>query len=1202
MNNFTKSLILILVLLFTCSRLNSQLAVTFSTIADCNNQCTGQISYQIDPNQIDPNWSLPFEIEYLNLNDGSVDYFDVDSYFGVIENLCAGTYDVKISFSDICSFGTTLDIPVANSPIVKYDIINPYYNFNCLHGAINLEIDGVGPYTVAWYKRGSTGYSQIKYVSGLPGNNGQEDLQNIGPGHYRVLVQGMNCQPVEGDFIVECVCSFEIAGTVKHPSNGQSDGEITLELSDIVDPYTLSWSSGQVDVEKISNLAPGPYCVTVTDIYGCSDEMCFDLEYCPRPNFNVTPVSMSNCADGSISILGANGGNYPYIFHIIGPNGFSTNQTTATHLAPGVYTIRTIESLCGVSETEVVLANGANSNFYIKDKINISQCDQLGIVNETYGSIDVSVPNSSSFTFLWNTGATTEDISGLVDNTYKVTISNSSGCSTTLETTFCCCNFYDDPPGGTSPIDLCYPVEWPTIKIQATLQNASIAQGGFITITPTGGSGDYFYTWSGPNGLVSHLKTISNLLPGIYCVTVHDGCGTKSECFTISQCGSIALSVDVGIVHNCPGPVPFSGPQGKITLSVLGGQQPYTIKWSNGRTTLTNTQLISGYYWVTVTDACGSRMINRYQVITSTAPAIHFDLMYLDCQNSSLLAVASGINAPYSYSWSSDPNAASFIGNPISPINRVEYNIWVWDKDGCLFKDYKHLPNIPGANISVIPSCENATDGRINIEINNPSQGPLFVKINSDVLFNEASSPAYFTLSKANLPPSSYKVKTIVGICEEDKEIAVGTIPANVRLTDYSVFEYTNTENFCQYDLYCGFNLVPGGTFTEDPKFKTNFEVESECSYSTFCRGEYIGKQYMYYSDWVRKAEYDIIKTQAKNSGSLSEAWIDALPNEGGTNCSWYSYCPLTLWPKKHFTFGLQGNGQPYSIGGGCYGIPCGIFGIVDEFCVTGSDIIIPTGGGVTNTDCVPITLSAAQLLIMEDQLVGIYGAEYFSSLLYANVHAIQEPDIYCVFITFCTNNLNDVREIDYSNANCFDFSYVGSPSDNADCGNGFSIEQTLDHVWALGGWQVCCLNYENTTVLTSPNNPSEYDQIFDANDACYYLVPELPVELFGHKPLIKTQNRADYVANKAPVKDAFILFPNPTKSRVYLALRSNYQGCGQVLLTSLISQTILKQELCDLQNGLTYIELDNALPPGIYLVTLVTPDGFKYSRKLIKI
>lgn len=137
-----------------------------------------------------------------------------------------------------------------------------------------------------------------------------------------------------------------------------------------------------------------------------------------------------------------------------------------------------------------------------------------------------------------------------------------------------------------------------------SVTNVSTCGGsdGAIDLSVTGGTGNYTYNWS-PGGAMT--QNISGLAPGIYTVTVTDGCFSKTLSVTVSDPGSVSVNTvsvtDVSV---------FGGDDGAIDITVTGGTLPYTFSWDNGETTEDIDTLSAGTYVVTVTDSnnCSSSL------------------------------------------------------------------------------------------------------------------------------------------------------------------------------------------------------------------------------------------------------------------------------------------------------------------------------------------------------------------------------------------------------------------------------------------------------------------------------------------------------------------------------------------------------------------------------------------------------------------
>src|SRR5690606_26061728 len=203
------------------------------------------------------------------------------------------------------------------------------------------------------------------------------------------------------------------------------------------------------------------------------------------------------------------------------------------------------------------------------------------------------------YTYVWNSGATTEDRTGLTAGSYSVTITDANGCTATINNIV---------------------VTQPTV-VNATAgaqTNVSCNGGtnGSATVTVTGGTGAYTYSWAPSGGTAA---TATGLAAGTYTVTVTDANGcTDTQSFTITQSAALTAALTTTNV-SCPGAA-----DGTASAAVTGGTGAYTYSWApSGGTAATATGLTAGIYAVTVTDANGCTVTQSVTVTTTpdvTAP------------------------------------------------------------------------------------------------------------------------------------------------------------------------------------------------------------------------------------------------------------------------------------------------------------------------------------------------------------------------------------------------------------------------------------------------------------------------------------------------------------------------------------------------------------------------------------------------------
>ncbi len=196
------------------------------------------------------------------------------------------------------------------------------------------------------------------------------------------------------------------------------------------------------------------------------------------------------------------------------------------------------------------------------------------------GAISLSVTGPGlSYSFAWNNGDTTPEISNLLEGIYRCTISDNLGNVHIID-----------------PIDLSDP---DTLSL-SFLKNTPISEtsnDGSVIANVSGGTPPYTYIWS-TGGTVDRIQ---NLGEGVYSVQVIDANGCQIA-------GSTELKVpdcSIVVLYNVEATACDENPDGAINIEIAGATPPVTFDWSNGATSQSLIDIPSGGYELTVTDAIG---------------------------------------------------------------------------------------------------------------------------------------------------------------------------------------------------------------------------------------------------------------------------------------------------------------------------------------------------------------------------------------------------------------------------------------------------------------------------------------------------------------------------------------------------------------------------------------------------------------------
>ena len=306
-----------------------------------------------------------------------------------------------------------------------------------------------------------------------------------------------------------------------------------------------------------------------------------------------------------------------------------------------------------VTTLNVQIINSGSNALYSLAEFTEPSCPNSINGTATINGFGGSLP----YSFIWSTGATTQQISNLSTGTYTVTVTDNN--SNSSQTTF----------------SILFP--------QALIVNSVIKDescfgiDGAVELAISGGTESYNILWSN----AETESIIDGLSAGIYSVTITDyfGCSTSGS-YTVNY-DSLNAPFTVSeliFTESC------FGNDGSISLYYAGGNSPHNVLWSNGSTSDVIINLSQGIYTASVTDANGCS--NQYEYIVpfdpllgtfSVSSSIISDKCYANNSGSINLSVSGG-NAPYSFAWSNGSTS-----NPATGLSSGNYTVTITEQNGC---------------------------------------------------------------------------------------------------------------------------------------------------------------------------------------------------------------------------------------------------------------------------------------------------------------------------------------------------------------------------------------------------------------------------------------------------------------------------------------------------------------------------------------
>ena len=508
-----------------------------------------------------------------------------------IANLSAGTYTVIVKDGNNCSATTTATL---TEPSTGITIGTPSVtNILCkgaATGSIVISVQGgTAPLTFAW-SNGST----------------QQNLSNITAGNYTVTITDVNlCSQTSSAITVTESAAIVVTPSVTNASCGQSNGAISVITAGGAGGFTYKWTGPNnftATTQNISALAEGSYSVEVTDASNCKLNLS-SIIVTGSALINIavgskTDIKCKDDASGTIT-LNVSGGNGGFVYAWTGPVGFtSTNSATLSNLIASTYNVTVTDSRGCTSNSSVTLTEPATKATIGAPSVIDVLCNGLST-----GAINITVTGGTSpYTYAWSNVSISQNLTNIAAGNYSVTVTDAGGCK------------------DIKAIEVKQPN---ALVISGTTSNSVIGCIGTITLSVTGGSQPYTYSWVGAGVTRPNDANQSNLCPNeTYTVTVKDANNcTSTKQFTIT--GQIAPPIrltDSTVVSQagCPGQN-----LGAINIAFIGGRAPFSFEWMNSAGAIIGRDqniksLVAGKYRVKIIDAVGqSYLSSEIEVLVS---------------------------------------------------------------------------------------------------------------------------------------------------------------------------------------------------------------------------------------------------------------------------------------------------------------------------------------------------------------------------------------------------------------------------------------------------------------------------------------------------------------------------------------------------------------------------------------------------------
>ncbi len=342
-----------------------------------------------------------------------------------LNNLSAGNYSLTVTDASGCTDVGTVNVSDSESPTLTLNGTDTSCG-NSNGSVIANPSGGNTPYSFDW----SNGMSS-------------DAIFDLAPGNYSVTVtDASDCQAVQSYEVLSSIAlNANITGTNEICTNSAGSANVVIVSGN--QPYSYSWNNG-LSGSSIDNLSAGLYVVSITDNEACTEVL--DIEILNETDLEIDVQSSNTCCGEDNGMASLTVSCFVDPLNITWSNG--DNTSSIENLSPGNYGV-TVTDATGQTETYNFVIDDSDSPVVMINGVNT-------FCGENNGSATASVNlGIAPYSYLWNTGATTETITNLPAGTYTVTVTDDKDCTGTASIVIIGSDVPDagDLTGG--PFDFC---------------------------------------------------------------------------------------------------------------------------------------------------------------------------------------------------------------------------------------------------------------------------------------------------------------------------------------------------------------------------------------------------------------------------------------------------------------------------------------------------------------------------------------------------------------------------------------------------------------------------------------------------------------------------------------------------------------------------------------------------------------------------